>query len=99
MILEYLIVTLILSSAIYYFFICPNYKLKRIQSQVVLEVDGATIRYQDLPLGNLGILCEINKKQKRIQVVLPKLTADGDVQYICSWHHLQAVHIPKKNWF
>lgn len=58
-----------------------------------MEVDGADTRYQDLPLGNLGIFCEVNEK-RRIRVIFPKLTSKGDVEYIYSWHDLKSIHIP-----
>ncbi|MEL7039696.1 MAG: hypothetical protein AAFO04_29435, partial [Cyanobacteria bacterium J06592_8] len=58
-----------------------------------MEVDGADTRYQDLPLGNLGVFCEVNEK-RRIRVIFPKLTSQGDVEYIYSWHDLKSIHIP-----
>ena len=72
----------------------PEQKLKQIQSSVVLEVNGADVRYPDLPLGRLGLFWLANKEQRRIQVVFPELTSAGDVQYICSWHPLRAIRIP-----
>lgn len=58
-----------------------------------MEVYGADTRYQDLPLGNLGIFCEVNEKY-RIRVIFPKLTSKGDVEYIYSWHDLKSIQIP-----
>jgi hypothetical protein len=69
-------------------------KIKRIQSSAVLEVDGADDRYPGLPLGRLGIFWSANRTRRRIRVVFPKLTAEGDVQYIYSWHDLRSVYIP-----
>lgn len=88
-----IILTLILIAGVYYFTFYPNQKIKRIRSSVLLEVDGADNRYPDLPLGNLGIFCEVNEK-RRIRVVFPKLTLEGGVLYIYSWHDLQSIHIP-----
>lgn len=88
-----IIFTLILLGGLYYFVYYPNQKLKRIRSSPVLEVDGASTRYPNLPLGDLGVFFESNAN-RRIRVVFPKLTPDGDVQYIYSWHDLRFIRIP-----
>ncbi|MCG8363175.1 MAG: hypothetical protein MJA27_07570 [Pseudanabaenales cyanobacterium] len=77
----------------YYYFFYPAQKIKRFKSNFVLEVDGADTRYSDLPLGNLGIFYQVNEK-RRIRVIFPKLTPEGDVKYIYSWHNLQSIRIP-----
>lgn len=88
-----IVLTLIFFGSLYWFFLYPNQKIERIRSSVVLKVDGADIRYPNLPLGNLGIFFDVNEN-RRIRVVFPKLTPEGDVQYIYSWHRLQAIQIP-----
>jgi len=77
----------------YRFYFYPIQKIRKIKNSAVLEVDGADTRYSDLPLSKLGVFYEVNEK-RRIRVVFPKLTEEGDVQYIYSWHDLQSIHIP-----
>lgn len=85
---------LILCLGLYWRFVFyPNRKIKRMKSRVVLEVDGAKTRYPNLPLGNLGVFFDV-KENRRIRVVFPKLTPDGDVEYIYSWHNLQSIRVP-----
>ncbi len=84
---------LILIVSAYTFIFYPNQKLQRIRDSTVLEVDGADTRYPDLPLGRVGIFCGVNERRK-IRIVFPKLTPEGDVQYIYSWHNLYSVHVP-----
>ncbi|WZF15203.1 hypothetical protein WKK05_21690 [Nostoc sp. UHCC 0302] len=57
-----------------------------------MEVEGADIRYPNLPLGKLGIFYEVNEK-RRIRVIFPKLTQEG-IEYIYSWHNLRSIRIP-----
>ncbi|WP_341525209.1 hypothetical protein [Nostoc sp. UHCC 0302] len=58
----------------------------------MVEVEGADIRYPNLPLGKLGIFYEVNEK-RRIRVIFPKLTQEG-IEYIYSWHNLRSIRIP-----
>ncbi|NJN03402.1 MAG: hypothetical protein HC816_13530 [Leptolyngbyaceae cyanobacterium RM1_1_2] len=88
-----ILLILITLGGVYWFVLYPTQKIRKIKNCVVLEVDGADTRYSDLPLGKLGVFYEINEKQ-RVRVVFPKLTPEGDVQYIYSWHDLQSIHIP-----
>ncbi|MBH8562358.1 hypothetical protein I8748_09585 [Nostoc sp. CENA67] len=37
----------------YFFVLYPNQKIQQIKSNLVVEVDGAETRYQNLPLGKL----------------------------------------------
>ncbi len=71
-------------------------KIKWIQKSIVLEVDRADVRYPNLELGCLGIYCEVSQN-RRIRVVFPTLTAEGDVKYIYSWHNLKSIRIPALN--
>ena len=77
----------------YYFIFYRNQKIKRLKSNVVLKVDGVDTRYPNLPLGNLGIFYEVNDAH-RIRVIFPKLTPQGDVKYIFSWHNLKSIRMP-----
>ena len=58
----------------------------------VVEVAGVNTRYPDLPLGALGIVYEIGQNRK-VRVIFPKLTSQGLVRYIYSWHQLDDVHV------
>jgi hypothetical protein len=71
----------------------PNQKIEQVSRSSILEVDGADVRYPDLELGCLGIPCEVGEN-RRIQVVFPTLTPEGDLKYIYSWHNLTSVRIP-----
>ncbi|MDX2212230.1 MAG: hypothetical protein SFY66_02965 [Oculatellaceae cyanobacterium bins.114] len=91
--MELLLVLALVIGGVYWFVVYPEQKIKRLKNNVVVEVDGAEIRYPNLPLGNLGIFFTANAKN-RVQVVFPSLTLEGDVQYIYSWHGLPSVHLP-----
>ncbi|MGK7894887.1 MAG: hypothetical protein AB4372_15035 [Xenococcus sp. (in: cyanobacteria)] len=78
---------------VYCFAIHPYQKIKKIKNNIVLQVDGADIRYSNLLLGNLGIFYEINQERK-VHVIFPKLTSEGYVKYIYSWHSLQSISVP-----
>jgi BMFP domain-containing protein YqiC len=91
MIISITIIILIILAG-YWFVFFHDQKIKRIKSNLVLEVDGADIRYPNLPLGNFGIFFEV-KENRRIQVIFPKLTPEG-IEYIYSWHNLQSIRIP-----
>lgn len=88
-----ILLALIFIGGVYGFVFYRNQKIERIRSNVVVEVNGANTRYPNLPLGNLGIFFEVNEKHK-IRVVFPKLTPEGDVEYIYSWHKLESISIP-----
>lgn len=88
------VILTLISFGVCWFVLYPYYKVKRLRRHVVLQVDGADTRYPDLPLGNLGILWQV-KQLQRVQVIFPKLTSDGDVEYVYSWHDLKAVHLPR----
>lgn len=76
----------------YWFVFYTNQKIKRIKSNLVVEVDGVDSRYPNLPLSNLGIFFEVNENRK-IRIIFPKLTHKG-IEYIYSWHKLQSVRVP-----
>ncbi|MBD2090578.1 hypothetical protein H6F67_12005 [Microcoleus sp. FACHB-1515] len=85
--------TLALIGGIYWVVFYPKQKLDRIRKRGVVEIEGAKTRYSNLPLGNLGIFYDSNQN-RRIQVIFPRLTSAGDVQYIFSWHDLRSAHVP-----
>jgi hypothetical protein len=87
-----ILLILIALGGVYWLVLYPTQKIRQIKNSVVLEVDGADTRYSDLPMGKLGMFYEVNEKQ-RVRVVFPKLTPEGDVQYIYSWHDLRSIHI------
>jgi hypothetical protein len=88
-----ILLALILLGSWYWFVFYPNQKIKQIRNSAVLKVDGAETRYPNLPLGDLGIFFDVNENRK-VRVVFPKLTPEGDVQYIYSWHTIRSIHIP-----
>ncbi|PZD74734.1 hypothetical protein C1752_00808 [Acaryochloris thomasi RCC1774] len=92
-IVAFLLVFLLVAGICYFTLFYPQAKVKRIKKNLVLRVKGADARYSDLPLGDLGLFYEV-KDRSRVRVVLPRLTPDGDVQYIYSWHNLKSISIP-----
>ncbi len=70
-----------------------NEQLKRIRNSVVIEADGADIRYPGLLLGNLGIFLDVDENH-RVRVVFPKLTPTVDLEYVDSWYNNQSIRIP-----
>lgn len=89
-----ILLLLTLAGGIYWFVFYPKQKLDRICKSGVVEIEGADDRYSNLPLGNLGIFYDSNES-RRIQVIFPKLTGEGDVQYIFSWHDLRSARVPR----
>jgi hypothetical protein len=87
---ELVVLLVILGAIVYLFLFFQNRKLHQIQSSDVVMVEGAEARYLDLPLGSFGVPHRF-KSPDRVQVIFPKLTASGDVEYIYSWHSLNAV--------
>lgn len=69
-------------------------KLTLVRNSPVIFVYGASVRYPNLPLKNYGIPLKINN-QSRVQVLFPKLTTSGDLEYIYSWHELSNIEIPQ----
>jgi hypothetical protein len=66
-------------------------KLLRLQSHPIVAVKGVEVRYPGLPLKQYGIASRLNATSGRVQVLLPTLTEDGDVEYLYSWHYLRDV--------
>ena len=65
-------------------------KIKQIKSSLVVLVKGAEQKYPNLPLKNYAIPLMV-RRENRVQVVFPRLTQNGDVEYIYSWHELKDV--------
>ena len=70
-------------------------KLELIENSSIVFVYGAEVRYPNLPLKNYGIPLQINNKS-RVQVLFPKLTPSGDIEYIYSWHDLSDIEVPQE---
>jgi hypothetical protein len=63
-------------------------KLEWISNHALVYVKGAEYRYPDLPLGGYGIPMRVKDSgYQRVEVVFPRLTESGDVEYIYSWHY------------
>ncbi|MEP0755177.1 hypothetical protein NDA03_23455 [Trichocoleus sp. Lan] len=71
-------------------------KIKQIKNNTVVLVKGAEQKYPSLPLKNYGIPLMV-RRQNRVQVVFPRLTPEGDVEYIYSWHPLNDVEVIEQN--
>ena len=65
-------------------------QLRHLKRSDIVLVAGAEQRYPDLPLGNYGIPWKF-KDAARVEILFPKLTADGEVEYLYSWHKLNHV--------
>lgn len=73
-----------------------HHKLTWIKNKGLVDVSGASDRYPHLPLKNYGMAMEV-RDQNRVKVVFPRLTHDGDVEYLYSWHSIHDIKIPKSN--
>jgi hypothetical protein len=74
----------------YLFLRYQNYRIRVIRDSDVVVVKGAEDRYPTLPLGNFAVPHRF-RSPDRVQVVFPTITDAGDVEYIYSWHSLNAV--------
>jgi hypothetical protein len=60
-------------------------KARKIKNEdVLLEIN----RELDYPLGGLGVFSYFSQGKDKVLVVFPKLTQDGDLEYIRSWYDL-----------
>lgn len=89
--MKLLFLLLIAGVMVYLLMFDQNRKLRAIQSSTVVAVNGALERYPTLPLGEYGVPRQF-RSPDRVQVVFPKLTQSGEVEYIYSWHSLAVVH-------
>ncbi len=69
-------------------------KIEKINTTNIILVNGAEEKYPNLPLGNYCIPMKVKEREK-VEVVFPRLTFAGDVEYIFSWHNLDDVEIPE----
>jgi hypothetical protein len=71
-------------------------KLSLVKKHQLIYVTGASERYPNLPLGDFGIPLRLKDPySNRVEVVFPRLTSEGDVEYIYSWHNLSSVEPPQ----
>jgi hypothetical protein len=78
-----------------FWFIRVQRKLEWVDRHDLVYVNGAERRYPNLPLGNYGIPIRTKDSDgfKRVQVVFPRLTELGDMEYIYSWHDLSTIEL------
>lgn len=69
-------------------------KIEKINTTNIILVNGAAKRYPNLPLENYCIPMKVQEREK-VEVIFPRLTSAGDVEYIFSWHNLDDVDIPE----
>lgn len=70
-----------------------NKKIEKVLNSNIILINEPQERYYNLCLKNYGVPLKANERDK-VQVVFPRLTAEGDVGYIFSWHSLDIVEIP-----
>ncbi|MBE9181493.1 hypothetical protein IQ268_23305 [Oculatella sp. LEGE 06141] len=87
------IALLMIAAAIAGIWIYRRQKARLISASDTVYVNGADVRYPNLPLKNYGIPVRV-KNVSRVEMVFPRLTAEGDVEYIYSWHALSDVKKP-----
>jgi hypothetical protein len=68
-------------------------KIEQISSSDIILVDEAEKLYANLPLKNYGVPLRV-KNRDRVEVIFPRLTPDGDVEYLYSWHNIDDVEVP-----
>ncbi|MBF2079299.1 MAG: hypothetical protein IGR76_12455 [Synechococcales cyanobacterium T60_A2020_003] len=66
-------------------------RLNSLRSHSIVAVQGVEARYPNLPLQQYGIASRLNSSSGRVQVLFPKLTERGDVEYLFSWHYIRDV--------
>ena len=89
------IVIILVVGVVCFWFIRVQRKLEWVDRHDLVYVDGAERRYPNLPLGNYGIPIRAKDSDgyKRVQVVFPRLTEHGDMEYIYSWHDLGSIEL------
>lgn len=71
-----------------------NRKIDKILNNKIILINKAEERYANLCLKNYGLPLKVKERDK-VQVIFPRLTPKGDVEYIFSWHNLDDVEIPE----
>jgi hypothetical protein len=66
-------------------------RVTALRSHSIVAVSGVEARYPNLPLKQYGIASRLNASSGRVQVLFPKLTPKGDVEYLFSWHYIRDV--------
>jgi hypothetical protein len=75
-------------------FLRRNKKVEKILNTKIILINGVEERYSNLCLKNYGLPLKVKERDK-VQVIFPRLTPNGDVEYIFSWHNLDEVEIPE----
>lgn len=75
-------------------FLRRNKKIKKILNAKIILINGVEERYSNLCLKNYGLPLKVKERDK-VKVIFPRLTPNGDVEYIFSWHNLDDVEIPE----
>lgn len=70
-----------------------NRKIEKVLNSNIILINEPEERYYNLCLKNYGIPIKVNERDK-IQIIFPRLTAEGDVEYIFYWYSLDVVEIP-----
>lgn len=69
------------------------HKIRQILSSDVVWVEGVDKRFPtNLVLDNYGVPLQV-KDQGRVQVVFSRLTPNGDVEYLYSWHPISQIRL------
>lgn len=71
-----------------------NKKVKKVLNTKIVLINEVEERYSNLCLKNYGLPLKVKERDK-VQVIFPRLTPNGDVEYIFSWHNLDDVEIPE----
>jgi hypothetical protein len=89
------IVIMLVVGVVCFWFIRVQRKLEWVDRHDLIYVDGAERRYPNLPMGSYGIPVRARDADgyKRVQVIFPRLTEDGDMEYIYSWHDLGSIEL------
>ncbi len=75
-------------------FLRRNKKVEKILNTKIILINEVEERYSNLCLKNYGLPLKVKERDK-VQVIFPRLTPNGDVEYIFSWHNLDDVEIPE----
>jgi hypothetical protein len=71
-----------------------NKKVEKVLNTKIILINEVEERYSNLCLKNYGLPLKVKERDK-VQVIFPRLTPNGDVEYIFSWHNLDDVEIPE----
>jgi hypothetical protein len=71
-----------------------NKKVEKVLNTKIVLINEVEEIYSNLCLKNYGLPLKVKERDK-VQVIFPRLTPNGDVEYIFSWHNLDDVEIPE----